>query len=1154
VVEIVGEEEMKHRLLLIFLLSLLVVPCLAYGQATINVESVSAIPGGTATIDVTVSAVPAPGVTDIQGTFTFNPNVVHITDIVGLNGFSGFFFKNIDNVSGTAVVTAAIVGGAGITAGDMLRLTVQAVGAAGDSCAVGLAMAVFRDTNGNDIPHTVTPGTFTISATTNNPPTADFTYTPANPTINQTVIFIDASTDTDGVIVAWDWTFGDGGTSDLQNPTHQYVNGGAFTVTLTVTDNDGATGSTAQTVTVIGPSAAFTYTPISPTTQDPVHFFDQSTDPTGDIVSWSWDFGDGGASAIQNPIPHLFAAPGTYRVNLTITSDSGATVSTFRDITVQNALPIADFTFTPLQPKTGQMVTFNAGGSSDPDGQIVLYEWDFDSDGSYEIAGGAASTVTHAFNVNGQHLVTLRVTDNTGDWDTITQTVPVGINVPTAAFIFNPPNPKVNTAVTFDGSDSTDPDGTIVSYEWWVLDAVGAWVTGANGVSVSFSFGLAGPFQVWLRVTDNDGLTNATSQWVNVISAPPVANFAFAPANPKIGEVIAFNASDSNDPDGQIVSYDWDFDDDGVIGDIDATGIEVNHSFAVAGAHRVTLTVTDNDGNARAETQWIDVGKARPIATFIFTPTNPNAGQVVSFDASTSTDADGTIILYQWNFGDGTPVATGLVVTHSYAAPGVYPVTLTVTDNDTEFDVTTQGVPVEMGGTGGVNQPPVADFTFEPASPSEVNLKEVVTFKADGSSDPDGTINAYEWDFTNDGIYDATGPTVTHIFNTGGSKIVTLRVTDNEGARGFKTLVVSVEFIRPRADFTLAPTMPKVGEVVSFDGSDSTDDDGRIDFYEWDFDNNGVADATGKFVNHVFTTGGGKPVTLKVTDNDGVTAFITKTVPVEINTPPAASFTYVPENPTTADTIAFTSTSSDFDGTIIAWQWEFGDGETSDVQSPSHKYATAKTYSVKLTVTDNDGATSSVTENITVSEPANVSPVANFSFTPTAPQVNQAVRFNDLSTDADGTVTGWDWDFGDGGTSTDQNPTHQYTTVGIYTVALTVTDNEGAVSTKLEKQVTIGQAGAEIVTYSYPNPSSTQAHIVYSYPAGATDITLSIFSVTGASVFSEDLSTTSTEYLWDLRSNSGDSLPNGLYFSVITAKDASGKTIKSAIFKLLIAR
>ena len=93
------------------------------------------------------------------------------------------------------------------------------------------------------------------------------------------------------------------------------------------------------------------------------------------------------------------------------------------------------------------------------------------------------------------------------------------------------------------------------------------------------------------------------------------------------------------------------------------------------------------------------------------------------------------------------------------------------------------------------------------------------------------------------------------------------------------------------------------------------------------------------------------------------------------------------------------------------------------------------------------------------------------------------------------------------------------------------------------------------MTYSYPNPASTEARIIYSYPAETTDIMLRVFDITGALVFSKELSTADTEYLWNLESNGGDPLPNGLYYYVITAKDASGKTIKSKpIFKLLIDR
>ncbi len=625
----------------------------------------------------------------------------------------------------------------------------------------------------------------------------------------------------------------------------------------------------------------------------------------------------------------------------------------------------------------------------------------------------------------------------------------------------------------------------------------------------------------------------------------PTANFSYSPLHPVTKDEVNFYADDTEG------SWTWRFGD----GSQESALQNPTHTYDEPGTYWVTLSVDRSNGLSATHSEEIRVGNAPPTASFTFSPSSPYPGQSVAFDASDSSDIDGSIVQYQWSFSDGSPVlyTTAKIVHHSFPAAGSYSVKLTVVDDQGTTGDLTKAVPVQAGGAGGENIPPVAVINVEPEA-NKAKINQIVHFDAADSKDEDGKIAAYEWNFETDGTYDATGKTAEHIYSTVGVYTVTLRVTDDEGAFGFATAVISIQFASPTADFTFDPSSPSIQDVVSFDGGASSDKDGWVQFYAWDFDSDGVMDATGKFVNHKFTTPGTKRVSLTVTDNDGATGTTTKPVFVRVNTIPKADFTFSPESPTVADTIAFVSTSSDFDGAIIAWQWEFGDGETSDVQSPSHKYATAKTYIAKLTVTDNDGATSSATENITVSEPANVLPVANFSFAPAGPQISQSVQFTDLSTDADGTVAGWDWDFGDGETSTDKDPTHKYTTVGIYTVALTVTDNEGALSTELKKQITIGQAGAAIVTYSYPNPSSTQAHIVYSYPAGATDITLSIFSVTGARVFLEDLLATDTEYLWGLRSNSGDSLPNGLYFCVITAKDASGKTIKSAIFKLLIVR
>jgi PKD repeat protein len=148
----------------------------------------------------------------------------------------------------------------------------------------------------------------------------------------------------------------------------------------------------------------------------------------------------------------------------------------------------------------------------------------------------------------------------------------------------------------------------------------------------------------------------------------------------------------------------------------------------------------------------------------------------------------------------------------------------------------------------------------------------------------------------------------------------------------------------------------------------------------------------------------------------------------------------------TNQSCSFTDGSVDLDGTLTSWQWNFGDGSTSVLQSPTHNYAADGTYTVTLTTTDNRGARKSGVQQVTVAgpppPPANTPPTA--AFTPSCTDLD--CGFTDGSTD-DGTVTAWSWDFGDGTSSTEPSPTHSYTGAGSYPVTLVVTDDDDATGT-----------------------------------------------------------------------------------------------------------
>jgi PKD repeat protein len=354
---------------------------------------------------------------------------------------------------------------------------------------------------------------------------------------------------------------------------------------------------------------------------------------------------------------------------------------------------------------------------------------------------------------------------------------------------------------------------------------------------------------------------------------------------------------------------------------------------------------------------------AAPVAAF----SSATTGLGVAFDGGASADSDGSVASYAWDFGDGSAVASEVAPTHTYAAGGTYTVTLTVTDDRGAVGTSTATVTVTPPR---VNATPTASFT---------STVDHLAVAVDGtaSSDADGAIASYRWDF-GDGTIAATGSTTGHTYAAAGTYTVTLTVTDGEGATGTSTGTVTVApappaNVAPTASFTSAAT----GLAVSTDASASTDPDGTVTGYAWSFGDGGSA--TGKTASHSYAAAGTYTVTLTVTDDKGATGTSTGTVTVAPipNATPTAAFT------TATDKLSVSTdgrASSDSDGTVAAYAWDFGDGGTATGSTAKHDYATGGTYTVTLVVTDDKGATGTRTSTVTVTAPPVVTAIAQDGF------------------------------------------------------------------------------------------------------------------------------------------------------------------------------
>jgi outer membrane protein assembly factor BamB len=472
-------------------------------------------------------------------------------------------------------------------------------------------------------------------------------------------------------------------------------------------------------------------------------------------------------------------------------------------------------------------------------------------------------------------------------------------------------------------------------------------------------------------------------RWVSCAKLKkPVAVPGAFPTTGQAPKKVKLYDNGSFDPDGQIVKWEWNFGDQdeghGGWHDYTPTAGTAYHTYTRHGTYHAHLRVTDNDGNKDEDKIAITItrrGNANPIAQAHATPQFGTAPLEVSFNAAGSLDPDGVLVKWEWDLlGNGSFADYSLtegVASYTYVAGSTYHPVLRVTDDN--------GAVAEASLTIYVNQVPNAVAT---ATPEHGYPPMVVTFDGSGSSDPDGFIAKYEWDFGEGGGYEDFGNTsaASHTYLQAGNYTAMLRVTDNAGATA--TAAVSIDTTAeppnqlPVAVGSVDPLSGTNPLSVQFNASSSYDPDGEIVSWEWDLgDGNGFQDYTGSqgALQFIYINSGNYSVTLRVTDDDAGSA--TASYTIHVNAHPSAVGHAIPDTGTAPLQSMFDANGSDdTDGSIVQWAWDFGEGAGFEDFTATHGeaayiYNSQGNYTATLLVTDNEGGANSASIVITVTNP-----------------------------------------------------------------------------------------------------------------------------------------------------------------------------------------
>ena len=751
-------------------------------------------------------------------------------------------------------------------------------------------------------------------------PTANFIFGPQNPIVNNSVSFIDQSTQGDNPIIGYEWRVNGALEATTQNFEYVFNEVGDFDVTLNVVDSASLTSSITQTITVSqAPPLPQLLIEELGCNANVVQGNNQhcSAYVTADGVSaqsaqvtFKYTHNDEvlGVCQTNKPgychiTPIINEAPGTYEVYAVATKtahesdDSKDLRSQFTVLQeryeilaltlYEDQYLTENYTFYRSNPiyagfsvrdqLTGEVLTPNTNLISEVfirvnNDQELQFEQDTFTSNQFRYYLPMIPLSDDFLGEGQVFSFVFNFSDNTAGQDSVV------VNILNNPITFNPPSKiqmQTSESKTIDFKqyvqDIETPNDEIV-FTFENLGDIELQDLGNNIFSFTAPDYAINQF-AQVTADDNDGSTETRQIIFEVIQTvfnPPIADFSFSPTNPVVGEVVTF--MDQSIPgDSPIVGYEWRVD-----GVVVASTQNFDYEFTKTGSFDVELSVIDSNGLSSKVLKNVVVSSplVGPSASFSFSPSDPVVGETVAF-MDQSTPGDSPIVGYEW-FVDGVVVSASSSFSYIFDDVGSYEVMLVVTDSNGLFDGISQTVVVDE-----VIQGPLADFDYLPKSTIHVGIyTNLFTLSQPGSS----PIILYEW-FAN-GVKIGEGENLSYLLTEEGPLDITHKVTDQNGLFDeiTKTINVSAAPVGPSASFSFSPSEPMVGETVAF-VDESTPGDTPIVSYEWRVDNQLIS--TGSGFGYKFDAEGNYTVSLTVTDSNGLFNETTQIVQVsQIPAPP----------------------------------------------------------------------------------------------------------------------------------------------------------------------------------------------------------------------------------------------------------------------------